>query len=48
MLHSMDYVNSTDFNHPLIITVGFAAFINTCIRTVPAGPNRLALRFQEA
>ena len=25
MLHSMDYVNRTDFNHPLIITVGFAA-----------------------
>jgi hypothetical protein len=25
MLHSMDYVNRTDFNHPLIIAVGFAA-----------------------
>jgi len=25
MLHSMDYVNRSDFNHPLIITVGFAA-----------------------
>jgi hypothetical protein len=25
MLHSMDYVNRTDFNHPLIVTVEFAA-----------------------
>lgn len=25
MLHSMDYVNRTDFNHPLIITVELAA-----------------------
>ena len=25
MLHNMDYVNRTSFNHPLIITVGFAA-----------------------
>lgn len=25
MLHNMDYVNRTSFNHPLIIVVGFAA-----------------------
>ena len=25
MLHNMDYVNRTSFNHPLIITIGFAA-----------------------
>ena len=25
MLHNMDYANRTSFNHPLIITVGFAA-----------------------
>lgn len=25
MLHNMDYVNRSSFNHPLIITVGFAA-----------------------
>jgi uncharacterized iron-regulated membrane protein len=25
MLHSMDYVNRSDFNHPLIVIVGFAA-----------------------
>ena len=24
MLHNMDYANRTSFNHPLIITVGFA------------------------
>ena len=25
MLHNMDYVNRTSFNHPLIVLVGFAA-----------------------